>query len=134
MSRSRATTTTIMGTSTTRTKNSLSRLRRLIGVWPEGTCVRGAANAVQRVARLHWMARGAIAQLGERLDRTQEVGGSSPPSSTREKPPLPRGFRRSGGRPGVLGHHRRDVASAQWAPVAALHERAQPIAFRVTAR
>src|ERR1019366_1914944 len=25
---------------------------------------------------------GAIAQLGERLDRTQEVGGSSPPSST----------------------------------------------------
>src|SRR5206468_1588531 len=24
---------------------------------------------------------GAIAQLGERLDRTQEVGGSSPPSS-----------------------------------------------------
>ena len=25
--------------------------------------------------------RGAIAQLGERLDRTQEVGGSSPPSS-----------------------------------------------------
>ena len=27
------------------------------------------------------MARGAIAQLGERLDRTQEVGGSSPPSS-----------------------------------------------------
>src|SRR3954453_10292627 len=28
---------------------------------------------------------GAIAQLEERLDRTQEVGGSSPPSST---PPL----------------------------------------------
>ena len=27
---------------------------------------------------------GAIAQLGERLDRTQEVGGSSPPSSTRK--------------------------------------------------
>src|SRR4051812_40371685 len=26
--------------------------------------------------------RGAIAQLEERLDRTQEVGGSSPPSST----------------------------------------------------
>ena len=31
-------------------------------------------------------ARGAIAQLGERLDRTQEVGGSSPPSSIREGP------------------------------------------------
>ncbi len=25
--------------------------------------------------------RGAIAQLAERLDRTQEVGGSNPPSS-----------------------------------------------------
>ena len=38
--------------------------------------------------RLNWLdpvataALGAIAQLGERLDRTQEVGGSSPPSST----------------------------------------------------
>jgi hypothetical protein len=31
-------------------------------------------------------AHGAIAQLGERLDRTQEVGGSSPPSSTEELP------------------------------------------------
>jgi hypothetical protein len=30
--------------------------------------------------------RGAIAQLGERLDRTQEVGGSSPPSSIRGTP------------------------------------------------
>src|SRR6266496_2061007 len=29
---------------------------------------------------------GAIAQLGERLDRTQEVGGSSPPSSISERP------------------------------------------------
>src|SRR3954471_6400202 len=36
---------------------------------------------------------GAIAQLGERLDRTQEVGGSSPPSSiARDSRPL-RGFR-----------------------------------------
>jgi hypothetical protein len=33
------------------------------------------------------------------LHRTQEVGGSSPPSSTRMKPLLSRGFRRSGGRP-----------------------------------
>ena len=31
---------------------------------------------------------GAIAQLGERLDRTQEVGGSSPPSSTSRAPYL----------------------------------------------
>src|SRR3954451_21522447 len=30
--------------------------------------------------------RGAIAQLEERLDRTQEVGGSSPPSSTPGSP------------------------------------------------
>jgi hypothetical protein len=30
----------------------------------------------------HLPPHGAIAQLGERLDRTQEVGGSSPPSST----------------------------------------------------
>ena len=29
---------------------------------------------------------GAIAQLAERLDRTQEVGGSNPPSSIRQNP------------------------------------------------
>src|SRR5207247_7009057 len=29
---------------------------------------------------------GAIAQLGERLDRTQEVAGSSPASSTKKRP------------------------------------------------
>lgn len=28
--------------------------------------------------------QGAIAQLAERLDRTQEVGGSNPPSSTQK--------------------------------------------------
>ncbi len=32
--------------------------------------------------RLHWAGPGAIAQLGERLRGTQEVGGSSPPGST----------------------------------------------------
>jgi PD-(D/E)XK endonuclease len=31
--------------------------------------------------RLNWMPSGAIAQLGERLRGTQEVGGSSPPGS-----------------------------------------------------
>lgn len=41
--------------------------------------------------RGHWddpptPARGAIAQLAERLDRTQEVGGSNPPSSIFERP------------------------------------------------
>ena len=35
---------------------------------------------------------GAIAQLGERLDRTQEVGGSSPPSSIKKSPPNRRVF------------------------------------------
>ena len=37
---------------------------------------------------------GAIAQLGERLDRTQEVGGSSPPSSIFTKFLQGRGFSR----------------------------------------
>ena len=40
-----------------------------------------AARAPRHPAALHFFLRGAIAQLGERLDRTQEVGGSSPPSS-----------------------------------------------------
>jgi hypothetical protein len=35
---------------------------------------------------LHWADRGAIAQLGERLDRTQEVAGSSPASSIHKGP------------------------------------------------
>jgi hypothetical protein len=37
-------------------------------------------------AKLHWRDRGAIAQLGERLDRTQEVAGSSPASSINKRP------------------------------------------------
>ena len=41
---------------------------------------RGAA--ILRLARRAPVQRGAIAQLGERLDRTQEVVGSSPTSST----------------------------------------------------
>jgi hypothetical protein len=45
-----------------------------------------ADQATLRAGRgLHWRALGAIAQLGERLDRTQEVGGSSPPSSIRPR-------------------------------------------------
>jgi hypothetical protein len=38
---------------------------------------------------VHWAADyrlGAIAQLGERLTGSQEVGGSNPPSSTTEGP------------------------------------------------
>lgn len=34
------------------------------------------------MAALHCVRLGAIAQLGERLDRTQKVAGSSPASST----------------------------------------------------
>jgi hypothetical protein len=47
------------------------------------TCRRlRAGPAVRPVGgRLHFADRGAIAQLGERLDRTQEVAGSSPASS-----------------------------------------------------
>jgi hypothetical protein len=44
------------------------------------TDVRRQAGTMEAVARL--AALGAIAQLGERLDRTQEVVGSSPTSST----------------------------------------------------
>ena len=35
-------------------------------------------------AALHFDSHGAIAQLGERLDRTQEVAGSSPASSMKD--------------------------------------------------
>ena len=46
-----------------------------------------AAECRDLAARLATMRdRGAIAQLGERLDRTQEVGGSSPPSSIQKQP------------------------------------------------
>ena len=46
------------------------------------------ASALPPERRYTSPSRGAIAQLGERLDRTQEVGGSSPPSSIRfDEPP-----------------------------------------------
>jgi hypothetical protein len=58
---------------------------------------------------------GAIAQLGERLDRTQEVAGSSPASSTCE-PPQERGFFRSrkvlSASAVAVGGHGRAVAAA----------------------
>jgi PD-(D/E)XK endonuclease len=43
-----------------------------------------AANGQHRAVRYaaHFEFRGAIAQLGERLTGSQEVGGSNPPSST----------------------------------------------------
>src|SRR2546425_1178401 len=48
-------------------------------------------DAPKRTAR-HARTRGAIAQLGERLDRTQEVAGSSPASSISQDPCTPPGF------------------------------------------
>jgi hypothetical protein len=41
---------------------------------------------LRNAAPLPWTGHGAIAQLGERLDRTQEAAGSSPASSIREVP------------------------------------------------
>src|SRR3954452_6006843 len=67
ISRKSTSATDSIGTMTMSTKNSRRRARKLI--------------------ELHYgPVLGAIAQLGERLDRTQEVGGSSPPSSTAETP------------------------------------------------
>src|SRR5439155_17901278 len=43
-----------------------------------------AAESCLAEAGLHLAFRGAIAQLGERLDRTQEVAGSSPASSIKQ--------------------------------------------------
>src|SRR3954454_8967552 len=69
ISRNSTSATDSIGTMTIRTKNRRSRARKLI--------------------ELHYVpVLGAIAQLGERLDRTQEVGGSSPPSSIPERPVL----------------------------------------------
>ena len=86
----------IIGTTTMNTKKSRSRLRKLgfrscvliVGVVTaasrplhRGSYNRSFTTRASIPARL-----GAIAQLGERLDRTQEVGGSSPPSSIRGTP------------------------------------------------
>src|SRR6266576_1648469 len=53
-----------------------------------GTCRCSRLGAAFRPAgrRLDFGPRGAIAQLGERLDRTQEVAGSSPASSIVQRP------------------------------------------------
>ena len=69
----------IIGTITSSTKNSRSLPRKLTP---------GQSTVAERRPRsprapLPWSSHGAIAQLGERLDRTQEVVGSSPTSSTR---------------------------------------------------
>src|SRR3954453_3702181 len=103
MSRKTMNVTAIIGTMTMSRKNSRNRVRKLdrrsrrspmkprsdmfrAGAYPRA---RSGPQGVHRAA----MATiadppGAIAQLGERLDRTQEVGGSSPPSSTPRKAPV----------------------------------------------
>src|SRR3954447_24521812 len=86
ISRNSTNATDSIGTMTIRTKNTRSRARKLI--------------------ELHYVpVLGAIAQLGERLDRTQEVGGSSPPSSIPETPAVePKiGFAALGRRLGQTG-------------------------------
>src|SRR4051794_13884669 len=75
-----------IGTMTMATKNSVRRLRKLMR-----QAERYPRSASRQTAWTHFGGYtgntcGAIAQLGERLDRTQEVGGSSPPSSTPRTP------------------------------------------------
>jgi hypothetical protein len=66
--------------------------KRSMGLW-RGSARTGSVSPAlpRRLLPLHLpdhtlATRGAIAQLGERLDRTQEVGGSSPPSSIHKVP------------------------------------------------
>ena len=87
MSRNNKNATASIGTITMRTKNSAKRLRKLtcgqrIG-GPKGFPHPWMHGNADTLASL-----GAIAQLGERLDRTQEAGGSSPPSSIDRSPKI----------------------------------------------
>ena len=94
ISRNRTTAIAIIGTTTMNTKKSRSRLRKLgfrscvliVGVAAAAgrPLHRGSYNRSFTMRESIPSRLGAIAQLGERLDRTQEVGGSSPPSSTRK--------------------------------------------------
>src|SRR4051794_12454956 len=107
MSRKTMNVTAIIGTMTMSTKKSRNRVRKLdrrsrrSPMRPRSDIFRAAAYPRAPAgpqgghrARLATIGDppGAIAQLGERLDRTQEVGGSSPPSSTSGEAPLWRGF------------------------------------------
>jgi hypothetical protein len=56
-------------------------------------------SLLARLGRARACKRGAIAQLGERLDRTQEVAGSSPASSISKKVLLRRSSRGQAGTP-----------------------------------
>src|SRR3954471_20665053 len=83
MSRKTTTATDTIGKITMRTKNSVRRVRKLMGHPPGHLSVLRTPPRDAVALALSLAVRGAIAQLGERLDRTQEGGGSSPPSSTR---------------------------------------------------
>src|ERR671919_1223322 len=78
----RTTASAIIGTITSNTKNSRSLPRKLTSA-PE---YRRPGGPRSGGAPLPWSSHGAIAQLGERLDRTQEAAGSSQASSIAEKP------------------------------------------------
>src|SRR5215208_3949882 len=72
----------IIGTITMSVKNSRRRPRKLMLHVPQHTGYRCNSVSWAAAAPLPWTRDGAIAQLGERLDRTQEAAGSSPASST----------------------------------------------------
>src|SRR3954449_6165307 len=79
----RTTASAIIGTITKSRKNSRSLARKSTRRQP--TFEKPLYPAFQPpTPPLPWSGHGAIAQLGERLDRTQEVVGSSPTSSMRE--------------------------------------------------
>src|SRR5215211_4256114 len=95
-----STATAIIGSTTISRKKSVRRPRKLmyVGPVPYGAGIGMCRSSIPTLDRQlcgypcppgrthHRVPRGAIAQLGERLDRTQEVGGSSPPSSISGSP------------------------------------------------
>src|SRR3954451_3232490 len=79
--------------------------------WPAGQASAAILASPRQAA-----APGAIAQLGERLDRTQEVAGSSPASSISESPAIGRLFRP--GDPPQPGSNRpQSPSGAHWCPL-----------------
>src|SRR3954452_6686691 len=79
--------------------------------WPAGQASAAILASPRQAA-----APGAIAQLGERLDRTQEVAGSSPASSISESPAIGRLFRP--GDPPQPGSNRpQNPSGAHWCPL-----------------
>src|SRR3954454_17444205 len=87
MSTQNATPAASIGARTIIRKNSRRRLRKLIVLAGESTAAAGRSEQRSCRGRATLGPPGAIAQLGERLDRTQEVGGSSPPSSIPARSP-----------------------------------------------